>query len=773
MKVYLNNDWQFFKDWSADVFAADSVGEAVRLPHTNVVTPFNYFDDAMYQFVCGYKRVLHLDDIKGKTFLLTFEAIAHYAEVYVNGTLAATHSCGYTAFTTDITPFVHDGDNVVVVKADSNETLDLPPFGYVIDYMTYGGIYREAYLDVKEGVYVADAFVSAEPGFPVHISGVLGNFTEQTDVIAQILDGEKCLCTFTAQATTPEFIADPFMDNPVLWSVDNPKLYTLRLSAGNDVWQTQFGVRSAKFTSKGFFLNGQKLKIVGLNRHQSYPYVGYAMPKSMQKLDARLLKNTLCVNAVRTSHYPQSQHFLDECDRLGLLVFTEIPGWQHIGSEKWQEQAVQNVKEMVLQYRNHPSVVLWGVRINESQDCDELYRKTNSLAHELDSTRQTAGVRYLKKSSLLEDVYTFNDFKADGATNRNEVCSPKAPYMVTEFNGHMFPTKTFDDASHRLEHVLRYAKKVDDVMGADKTCGCFGWCMFDYNTHKDFGSGDRICYHGVMDMFRNVKDAAYVYSSFGTEPVLHACFTADAGDYPEGVIGDLYVATNCDYIKVYRGGNYIGVFDKTDSPYKSTPHPLVFVDDLIGQWLENEEGFSPEMSKLIRKCIADVQRTGVEKMSLRTKLAAARIMRKCKLTMDDLTKLYTKYTGGWGSAANEVALEGYVGDKLVATQRLSSPNRVDIKLTPSATTLTEGKTYDVAEVFIEAVDQNGNRCPYVNKALTFRTEGAIELIGDPVVAMQGGAWGCYVKTTGKLGSGSLFVNDVEIKFNVVSDEVDN
>ena len=169
---------------------------------------------------------------------------------------------------------------------------------------------------------------------------------------------------------------------------------------------TVFGFREAQFRRDGFYLNGRKLKIRGLNRHQCFPYVGYAMPESMQKRDADLLKRELGVNAVRTSHYPQSHYFLDRCDELGLLVFTELPGWQHIGDAAWKEQAVENVRDMVRQYRNHPSVILWGVRINESQDDDGFYAETNRVARSLDPSRQTGGVSANKKSSLLEDVYT-------------------------------------------------------------------------------------------------------------------------------------------------------------------------------------------------------------------------------------------------------------------------------------------------------------------------------------------------------------------------------
>lgn len=125
----------------------------------------------------------------------------------------------------------------------------------------------------------------------------------------------------------------------------------------------RFGFREAEFQPDGFYLNGRKIKLLGLNRHQSYPYVGYAMPKRAQRRDADVLKEELGLNMVRTSHYPQSRHFLDRCDEIGLLVFEEIPGWQHIGGEAWKEQAVRDVEDMIVRDRNHPSIVIWGYEL--------------------------------------------------------------------------------------------------------------------------------------------------------------------------------------------------------------------------------------------------------------------------------------------------------------------------------------------------------------------------------------------------------------------------
>ena len=764
MRTYLNDNWQFFKQWSNDVFGQSS-GQTVRIPHSHEVTPFNCYDESVYQYVSGYKRNLHITDVAGKTYLLTFEGVAHRAEVFVNGANVALHECGYTAFTVNLTPHVHEGDNELVVKVDSRETLNQPPFGFVIDYQTYGGIYRDVYLEEKRGVYVKDAFVKALPSKPIEVEVTLGNFADSTELSMRIFDEKGVKFTSNYTCNSAKFSVSATADLE-LWSIDNPKLYTLSLTVGNDVYETSFGVRSAVFTKEGFYLNGKKVKIVGLNRHQCYPYVGYAMPESMQREDARILKNKLCLNAVRTSHYPQSHYFVDECDKLGLLVFTEIPGWQHIGDEHWKEIAKQNVVEMVEQYRNHPSIILWGVRINESLDDDELYTATNAIAHRLDTTRQTGGVRYLRNSHLLEDVYTFNDFNRAGATDRKEICSDSVPYLVTEYNGHMYPTKPYDDMPHRFEHTMRYVRMLDGIYAAQNTCGAFGWCMFDYNTHSDFGSGDRICYHGVLDMFRNPKCASGVFAAMGKEPFFDVTFSAELGDYPEGVVDGMYCLTNCDTIKLYKAGVYIKDYTHENSPFKHIPNAPILLDDFIGGRLTLEDGISQKNASKIKRCFEDVKRFGLNKLPLRTKLAIAGVMRSEHLSMERVVEIYQKYQSGWGSEANEIVIEGYIDGKLVATKKLGSMASYTLDVTPTSTVLHENNSYDVAEVHIVARDQFGNICPYVNRAVKLSCSGAIALIGPDVVALQGGMFGTYVKTVGKTGKGILRVDDIEVEFEV-------
>jgi beta-galactosidase len=305
------------------------------------------------------------------------------------------------------------------------------------------------------------------------------------------------------------------------------------------------------------------------------------MPARVQRRDALILKDELKCNVVRTSHYPQSAHFLDCCDEIGLMVFEEIPGWQHIGDEGWKELACRDVEAMIRRDWNHPSIILWGVRINESQDDHMFYARTNRIAHALDDSRQTSGVRYFFDSELLEDVFGINDFNPDFIT------PPRHPlYLNTEFVGHMFPTKRTDNAERTQEHALRHAR-VHDMLGMDdRFAGGIGWCAFDYNTHANFGSGDRVCYHGVSDIFRVPKPAAGFYRSqcdpeeeVVLEPGFHWSI-GDGSDYASQGQGVIF--SNCDRLRVYIGDRLRAEIEPDRECFGNLPHPPFFFSELSG-----------------------------------------------------------------------------------------------------------------------------------------------------------------------------------------------
>ena len=770
--ISLCSGWQFAESWSEEFLSGAGEAEDVRLPHTVRELPLHYAGPEDYEMLCGYRRVLHIPaEYEGKRLFLQFDGAAHIASVFVNGRETVTHRCGYTAFRVEITGLVRYGaDNLVAVRLDCTENPAIPPFGFVIDYLTYGGLYREVWLDVREQAYIEDIFVTTPAAGRVR--AVLTVSGGQQHVRLRVLDGEVCLAECGGDGS--EF--DVSVPNAAQWSPEHPKLYTLEAMLDNgDTQRVSFGFRTAEFRADGLYLNGERVFMRGLNRHQSYPYIGYAAPESLQREDARILKHELGCNAVRTSHYPQSRYFIDECDREGLLVFTELPGWQHIGGEEWKAQAVENVREMIMQYRNHPSIVLWGVRINESVDDDDLYRRTNAIAHELDPSRATSGVRYLEKSSLLEDVYSYNDFSHCGDNagvkpKRKVTPDMHRALIVSEHNGHMFPTKSFDPWEKRQAQALRHARVLNDAAADGEHAGCFGWCMFDYPTHKDFGSGDRVCYHGVMDAFRNPKTAAALYASqSGETPVLEVGSPMDIGDYAAGNTGRVYVFTNADEVALYKNDRYVTSF--RPSGWSGLTHGPVLADDTIGCLLNTQDGFTGAKEKLLHDCLVSAGKHGLANMPLGDKLKMLRCMAMYKLTFADGVKLYGKYVGNWGGEATRWRFDGIRDGRTVASCTRAPGKHLHIEARVSSTALTERASYDMAAVRIRLLDEYGNTASYAQLPVELETGGVIGIAGPHTVTAEGGMCGTYVRSLGRAGSGTLTLRvqgleSVKIEFTV-------
>lgn len=802
-RIYIDRQWNFCEEFSEEMIGQPMVqSQLVDIPHTVKELPFHYFDEGMYQMVSCYQKMLKIEEAwKEKEVFLTFEAVGHEADVYINGKHVKNHKCGYTAFQIPLNDYVEFGkENLLTVKVDSRESINQPPFGFVIDYMTYGGIYRDVYLEVMEPMYMEDVFL--KPSFlqGPNTSGMNRNQIQELEVEGQ-LTTEITLSATAQLAPRADISFCQLVNGKVvaqgplssehdiktvvgkikLWDIESPVLYEVKtqlLYQGNVVDEhcCTVGFRDAVFKEDGFYLNGRKVLLRGINRHQSYAYVGYAMPASMQRLDAKILKNELALNAVRTSHYPQSHDFMDECDKLGLLVFTEIPGWQHIGDEQWKDIAVENVKEMVMQYRNHTSIILWGVRINESNDDDEFYQRTNEMAHKLDDTRATGGVRCIKNSNLLEDVYTYNDFYHNGT---NAGCEPKKKvtsdtskaYFVSEYNGHMFPTKTFDSEEHRLSHAIRHARVLEDVAKEGDIAGSFGWCMFDYNTHKDFGSGDRICYHGIMDMFRNPKMAADVYSSQGNESVvLSLSSSMDIGEHPACNRGDTYIFSNADSVRMYKNNTFLKEYYPTDSEFKHIPHGPIRIDEFVGPDMVEKEGFTKRQGELVSYCLNSVALNGM-KATPKLALAAIQLMGFYHMKWTDAYQLFNKYVGDWGGESKSYRLEAIVDGKVAKTIYKAPMRKMQMSLECSSLQLVEDHTYDVAAIRMQAQDEYGNVLPFFQNSAIAEVDGPIELIGPKVIPFRGGMTGCYVKSTGKSGIGSIKLScegmePVEIKFEV-------
>jgi beta-galactosidase len=695
----LNRNWLFTtkrthsdpKDWVR-----------VDLPHSNVQLPWHSFDERSFQMVSFYRRQFRAPkEWAGKRIFVDFDGAMTAAKVSLNNHAFEEYRGGYTPFSWELTPHVRAGSaNVLEVELDSTERADIPPFGGEIDYLTFGGIYRDVRLRVVPNGFIENVYakpvrvLNDDRALTVrcYVNGAKPGAT----LTANLRVGTRVIQSGTAKIddTQAEYqdLTLEHLGDIQLWSLTQPALYHVDVKLKNadgseDSYETRVGFREGRFTSAGFLLNGQHVKLRGLNRHQTFPYVGGAMPARVQRRDAQILKQELKLNLVRTSHYPQSPAFLDACDELGLLVLEEIPGWQHIGDQSWQDVTVRNVGEMVRRDWNHPSIILWGVRINESQDNHDFYTRTNQMAHSLDDARQTGGIRYLYNSELLEDVFTMNDFGFP-------LKQPNHPlYLNTEFSGHMFSTKRFDNVSRVAEHVLRHARVHNQLAGDDRYAGGIGWCAFDYNTHGNFGSGDHICYHGVSDIFRIPKPAAGVYKSQcdpKEEVVIDPGFFWSSGDKSEaGGVGLVPICSNCDHLKIYLAGKLILEADPDRKTYGNLKHPPFLVD------------------------ISNVPLTP------------------------------------WG----DLKIEGYIKGELAKTVTLSGSGvDADLKIEPDDLELN-GDGRDATRVVLRVTDEYGNIRPFATSAVALSIDGPGEIIGENPFALAGGGGAVWVRA--KEGSGTV------------------
>ena len=738
--------------------------ETVDVPHCPFPVPFQYFDETSFWKSCTYRKEVTLPAKEGWERIVRFEGVGVKATVFFDGVILAVHEGAYTPF--EVTLPADRG--TLVVRVDTQEDPQIPPFGGAVDYLVFGGIYRKVTFFVRPVAHLDSFFVESEDGKTVavklHATCKKGKVRLRLkDESILLAEGETMIENGNAETSFSGLSLQ-------LWDLKEPKLYHMEATFGDDERSVTFGARKAEVTFSGFLLNGKRIKLIGLDRHQCYPYVGYAMPDENQAHDARTLKE-MGLNIVRTSHYPDSPAFLDACDRLGLLVLEEIPGWQHIGEDRhWRKLCVENVKAMVERDINHPSVVLWGVRINESQDDDELYRETNAVAHALDPSRQTCGIRNFLSSNLLEDVFTYNDFSHDG--NGRGLVQPRinAPYLVTEHNGHMFPTKRFDGQETRTGQFLRHMAVLESAFANDRISGAIGWCFADYQTHSNFGSGDGICYHGVCDQHRVPKFGAYAYiSQQEKHPVLVSSQTFDSGDVPASKDMPWIIATNCEYVNLYCDGRFVKRFYPCRKRYPHVPHPPVFVDDFIGERIADESVFSAKDRKLVSRLVVKSKSAGTE-FSLSDKVELSKLAKRYHLDHGAVISLVNKYTSLDRQRKPVWTLDGVIGGKVVASETYGPDQKRIVRALAERTKVVLGDGYQVIPVIL-TVGREGMTLPlpYAFEPYLVKTEGPVSLLSPSMDATIGGVGGIYVRTTGEKGKGIV---RIQLQRETVAVEID-
>ena len=615
----MNTNWLFggrYTSGSETSSYDDSNFAPVTVPHTVVPLSWKDWNYLAWQQVWIYRRHFSgaglLDpDRPGNRILVDFDGVMVNATVSVNDHVVATHQGGYLPFSAELTGKVTGAGNVLSVVVDSR-CMPVPPVGVgrgpaSVDFFQPGGIYRDVRLRVLPQVFLADLFARPADvlGFQprVDIECALDSaVTEHSEgtLLVQLFDGPRQIAAQTLAVTadspgtsTARLSLTGF--GPVgLWSPDHPRLYTVQATLnfpgiGRHTLSRRIGFREASFRPDGFFLNGKRLQLVGLNRHQLYPYAGMAMGARAQRKDAEILKNEFNCNMVRGSHYPQSPAFLDACDELGLLVWEEAPGWHNVSSmAAWQDAVVRDVRDMVIRDRSRPSVIIWGTRLNECKNFPRLWAATRQAARELDSTRPSSGaMAFHEDRTWNEGVFAYNDYGTNDKTGNVALKPPfpGLPYLVSEAVGveAVKPQHfSWTDPPAWLAHqAAMHGQAQSQARSNPGYAGLLAWAGFDYGSLLGPGPYD-IKWAGVADGFRVPKPGAAMYQTQGdpaVRPVIVPVFFWEAGGAVPAPAQTAMIASNCERLEVFIGGRRVASAQPaTNSPlYGGLAHPPFLV----------------------------------------------------------------------------------------------------------------------------------------------------------------------------------------------------
>ncbi len=624
----------------------------ITLPHCVSKLSWQNWDPAAWENVWIYRRYFSVPkQFRNQRAFLQFDGVMVGATPVINGHSLPQHLGGYLPFRYEITAWLRSGDNLLEVAVDSRWQ-NVPPEGSPkgprsIDYLEPGGIFRSVSLHCAPQVFIGDVFAK-----PVQVLDA-GRRVEVTCSIdaarivpkpllikLELMDGPHVLSaaqqTLKLEKTGKTEVALTLanLGNVTLWDIETPRLYHVVTTLSLDGkplhnHRVRIGFRDARFDVDGFFLNGRRLQLFGLDRHELYPYVGGAMPRRVLRKDAEILRRELNCNFVRCSHYPQSEAFLDACDELGLMVWEEIPGWQYLGDQPWKELALRDVKDMVCRDRNHPAIVIWGVRINESANDPALYLRTKAVAKSLDDSRPTSGTMTPSstrnwRQEWHQDVFAYDDYHAtpNGTVGIMEPL-PGVPYMLAEAVGQFNYTqrKGFDSRYRRAGDIalqqaqaLRHAQAHEKGMSFPRCSGVIAWCAFDYGSLINAYAG--VKYPGISDVFRIPKLGAAFYQAQidpRVRPVIQPSFYWDFGfQSPHGPGKNAAIFSNSDRLELFIDGKQFAVLqpDRANYPHlkyppffcdlnieEAVPTPELRIDGYVGEHLALSKSFSSDTAK--------------------------------------------------------------------------------------------------------------------------------------------------------------------------------
>ena len=577
----------------------DSTWQEVKVPHdwvsilpyADVASHSHGYKTVGYKYpetsVGWYRKTINIpaNDL-GKHIALKFDGIFRNARVWFNGFYMGTEPSGYATQVYDVTEYVnYGGDNLICVRADA--TLEEGWF------YEGAGIYRDAWLMKSAAVGVAPfgTFVYADLKQPydkvtIYVETEVNNHsltTQQCEVSHRLLDAdgrevaksESSTIMLRAKQTLNSQLLTLNLNTPHLWSPDDPYLYKVETTVKvdgrvTDVYETTTGIRDVEFDAdRGFLLNGQPLKLKGVNMHQDHAGVGAAIPDALQAWRIKQLKKMGC-NAYRASHNPMTPALLDICDREGILVIDEnrLTGIN--------EEHLRLLERMIKRDRNHPSVILWS-NGNEEWGMENTIQGTRIAAamreytHLLDPTRHStianAGGREMVKGL---DVVGFNYIVQNDVDNQKKNnptwkivgteettgCGTRGWYFKDEkYPGRMVSLNRTMEQNY--ENIIERGWKFYDER--PWAAGLFYWTGFDYR-----GEPNPLSYpahdseFGILDYCGFPKDEAYYLKSWWTdEPVLHIFPHWNLQGH-EGEEVEVWAYSNCDEVELTVNGKKLG-----------------------------------------------------------------------------------------------------------------------------------------------------------------------------------------------------------------------
>ena len=609
--VNFNQHWQFTKandtTITAALFTKTGPWATVSLPHTPQIEPV-VTNKMQWQGTCFYRRFFKVPSSgPGPRVVVQFGAAMHTADVYLNGQKLQRHVGGYLPFTVDISRQTKYGqENCLLVRLNNEDNPVVPPGKPLkgLDFNYYGGLYRPAYLILSDKLHIADAVQAGHPAggglllhyenvsaqtATLHVKTELQNdnpraqtaqvravlYTDQFKQVGSVVSAAVIIAPGTSGRVEQQLTITP----PQLWSPEQPYLYRLMVEVLRDGkvidrQTTTTGIRTIRFAAKAFTLNGQPLRLRGTNRHQEYPYLGYAISDNAQYRDAWKIKQA-GFNFVRCSHYPPSPVFLDACDELGILVMDSTPGWQFFGNEEFAKNSLQNIRDMVRRDRNHPSIVLWEAALNETDMPKPFMDAAHRAVHEelpfAENVYSCGWLDYaydvfIPARQHLKAPDYFNTYSKDKPLflceyGDWEYYAHNAGFNQTTFAG----LKESERTSRQLrgqgeramaQQALNFQEAHNDNFRGP-ALGDANWLMFDYKR----GYAPDVESSGIADIFRLPKFATYFYQSqygpegdrngFGKPLVFIANYWQAAS--PKQIV----VYSNCDEVALQLNGKTV------------------------------------------------------------------------------------------------------------------------------------------------------------------------------------------------------------------------